>query len=85
MAVHFEVQAPGLRTAREARGLNRAELALLAGSTSVELAAIEEGVRRPTDDGLRVRLLRALDAEFGDVFEVVGVDRFGRPFRRAPR
>ena len=75
---YFDVRIPGLRATREARGLSRAQLALLAATTPAELTAIEEGVQTATDDALRRRLLRALDADWDELFELVGVDRFGR-------
>ncbi len=75
---HFDVRAPGLRAAREARGLTRTGLGLLAATPPTTIALLEEGIQAATEDELRVRLLRALDATFHEVFQVVTMDRFGR-------
>jgi len=54
----------------------------MAATTPAELAAIEEGVQTTTEEALRHRLMRALDADWDELFEVVGVDRFGRTLRK---
>lgn len=74
----IDVRASGLRQAREMREMTRAELALLAVTTSSTLAALEEGVHAARDGALRVRLLRALDADFDEIFQVVAIDVLGR-------
>jgi len=51
----------------------------MAATTPTELARLEEGVQSVGRDGaLRARLLRALGARWGEVFAMVGIDRFGR-------
>jgi DNA-binding XRE family transcriptional regulator len=82
----FEVLAPRLQAKREEKGVTRHELALMVGVPSDELGAIEAGGRvRYDDDHLCAQLMRALDVEFEELFDVCGRDRFGRRLPTALR
>ena len=63
------VRVTGVRGKRDALGITRAELALMTGMTVDTLWEIEGGVVSPNQEQ-RVALMRALDAEFHELFAV---------------
>jgi transcriptional regulator with XRE-family HTH domain len=64
----YVIRAVGLRAKRKALGMTRAELSLLAGIPVGRLSAIEAGWEQAWADEHRTRLLRALDAEWTELF-----------------
>src|ERR1017187_8073350 len=68
------VRVTGVRGKRDALGITRAELALMTGMTVDTLWEIEGGTTRPQHEQ-RVALMRALDAEFDELFTVSVISR----------
>jgi len=63
------ISVTGLRTKREDLGLRRPELALLSGLPLDTLWELEAGALSPSHEQ-RVALMRALDADFEELFTV---------------
>ena len=66
----YVIRAVGLRAKREALGMTRAELSLLAGIPVGTLSALEAGWEQAWSDDDRARLMQALDAEWTALFVV---------------
>ena len=68
------VHASGLGIKRMASGLTTRQLAFLVGATPTQLATIESGVCHVGAEP-RIKLLRALDASFEELFTVSVIGR----------
>ena len=68
-SVAITVSVTGLRTKREELGLSRPELALISSLPLDTLWELEAGALSPSHEQ-RVALMRALDADFEELFTV---------------